>query len=279
QTLRYMQRQMAEETGNRCMEYGLYMTMWELWVAGRPDADLWAAQQLAELEKLETPALSAAAAQVFLNLRLSRYEEAQAVVESSDMINNVSTDMLLTFLNYIAGAKNWELLTNWLAKTAPAFYERRVQELATYIRLWNEAVPHVPGAERQMWSVLEQALPDSMWIIEDLLYEQHRWKLWLELQIQQEHGPLHHKVGVLQPIEKEAPELLLPYYHQAIHRCVSLKTRHDYKQAVKLLKRLEKVYKKMKVQGRWERFLIGFAERHSRLRALQEEMKKGKLLP
>jgi hypothetical protein len=129
-----------------------------------------------------------------------------------------------------------------------------------------------------MWSVLEELLPYSFRIIEEMLYEQRKWKPWLEMQILQGHDPLYHRVNVLQPIEKDTPKLLLPYYHQAVDHYVSLKNRHDYKLAVRLLKRLVKVYKKMKQTERWEHFFSGFVERHSRLRALQEELRKGKLL-
>jgi hypothetical protein len=128
------------------------------------------------------------------------------------------------------------------------------------------------------WNVLEGMLPHSSPIIEDLLYEQRKWKPWVEMQILQGHDPLYHRVSVLQPIEKEEPSLLLPYYHQAIDHYVALKNRYDYKLAVKLLKRLEKAYKKMKQAESWDRFFTGFVDRYSRLRALQEEMKKGKLL-
>ncbi|MNT90218.1 hypothetical protein D3C72_2310820 [compost metagenome] len=57
------------------------------------------------------------------------------------------------------------------------------------------------------------------------------------------------------------------------------KNRHSYKAAVKLMKRLAKLYKKLKREERWEEFLEVFTSRNSRLRALQEELRKGKLIP
>jgi uncharacterized Zn finger protein len=83
----------------------------------------------------------------------------------------------------------------------------------------------------------------------------------------------------LQPIEKDAPELLLPFYHQAVERYIAHKNRDGYKAAVKLLKRLSKIYKKMKREEPWEQFITALAVRNSRLRALQEELRKGKLIP
>ena len=90
--------------------------------------------------------------------------------------------------------------------------------------------------------------------------------------------PLDFRVSVMQPIEKHEPELLLPFYHQAVERYILLKNRVSYKAAVKLLKRLSKLYKKIKQEERWEQFITAFASRHSRLRALQEELRKGKLI-
>ncbi|MNH35848.1 hypothetical protein D3C79_965770 [compost metagenome] len=72
---------------------------------------------------------------------------------------------------------------------------------------------------------------------------------------------------------------MLPFYHQAVERFVLEKNRHSYKAAVKLMKRLAKLYKKLKREERWEEFLEVFTSRNSRLRALQEELRKGKLIP
>lgn len=278
QTLQYIRRQMAEETGFSFMEYGLYDVMWELWISHLPEIEIWVSRELDDIEKQSLLSPSLAAAKAFLYLQQSRNEDAWAVIETGGILKDIPSSFLLSFLYRISASGDWETLTNWLTKTASSFYRRRSPELEAYIRLWNEAAQHVPYAKQQMWSLLESMLPYSMSIIEDMLYEQREWKLWIEMQIQQEHDPLHHRVSVLQPIEKDAPELLLPYYHQAVNHYVSLKNRHDYKQAVKLLKRLEKVYKKMKLPERWERFFAGFTEKHSRLRALNEELKKGKLL-
>ena len=96
----------------------------------------------------------------------------------------------------------------------------------------------------------------------DALYESANGKPWIEMQIVQGYDPFTHRVNVLQPIEKESPELLLPYYHQAVEHYIRLKNRHDYKSAVRLLKRLEKVYKKMKQPERWEAFFTRFVSRY-----------------
>ncbi|MBP1153993.1 MULTISPECIES: SWIM zinc finger family protein [unclassified Paenibacillus] len=280
QTLSYIRQQLAEETGHKYLDYGLYTALWKYWIAPHPKADDWVSQEINEIEKQPTdsPSDSLSTVRAFLYLHQSRSNEAWAALEASGSLKKAPASLFLPFLNHISDTRDWANLVDWLKRTASYFYGQKTKELDAYISYWKEAIAHDPEAEKHLWNVLEGMLPHSTPIIEDVLYEQRKWKPWVEMQILQGHDPLYHRVSVLQPIEKEAPGLLLPYYHQAIDHYVTLKNRHNYKLAVRLLKRLEKVYKKMKQIERWDRFLTGFMERHSRLRALQEEMKKGKLL-
>ncbi|MEK3916024.1 SWIM zinc finger domain-containing protein [Paenibacillus sp. FSL H7-0331] len=280
QTLSYVRQQLAKETDQKYLDYGLYTALWKYWITPYPDAEQWVLQEINDITQQTTDSISSSlsAAKAFLYLYQSRTSDAWAALEASGTLNKAPTRLFLPFLNHIAAAHDWDNLIDWLLRTASYFYGQRTKELDAYLGYWKEAVAHVPEAEKQLWTVLEEMLPHSALIIDEMLYEQRKWKPWLEMQIFKGQDPLYHRVSVLQPIEKEAPALLLPYYHQAIEHYVSLKNRHDYKLAVKLLKRLDKVYKKMKQAERWDRFFSGFMERHSRLRALQEELKKGKLL-
>lgn len=280
QTLSYLRQQLAEENGHKYLEYGLYAAMWKYWIAPQPEADYWVSQELNAMEQqtADIGSSSLAAAKAFLYLHQAKSSEAWTALEASGTLAKAPTSLLLSFLNALSSSGEWGALVDWLMRTASHFYGPITKERAAYMEYWKEAVEHVPEAETLLWNVLEGMLPHSNPVIEDMLYERHNWKAWVEMQILLEHDPFYHRVSVLQPIEKEAPELLLPYYHQAIEHYVALKNRQDYKAAVKLLKRLAKVYKKMKQIERWDSFLSRFMERNSRLRALHEELKKGKLL-
>ncbi|TBL71241.1 SWIM zinc finger family protein [Paenibacillus thalictri] len=280
QTLSLVRSLMAEETEHKYMDFGLYAMFWQYWITPQRKTAYWAALETDEIEQTAPGSISPslAAAIAFLKLHQSGSEAAWEALETGDVLKQAPAHLFLPFFKQLADAHDWDALADWLFKTAKFFYGPGKNDLDTYMGFWRETVSQLPEAEKVMWTVLEDMLPHSLSLIEDMLYEQRKWKLWLELQIVQEHDPFHHKVSVLQPIEKEAPELLRPYYHQAIEHYVALKNRRDYKSAVKLLKRLYKVYKKLKQEERWERFFSGFTERHSRLRALQEELKKGKLL-
>ncbi|TDF95381.1 SWIM zinc finger family protein [Paenibacillus piri] len=280
QTLSYVRQRMAEETDHKYLDYGLYTAMWKYWISPQPEAGHWVSQEINDIEKQSTGSMAASlsAAKAYLYLHQSKSREAWAALEAGGTFNKAPASLFLPFLNHISDSSNWDNLVDWLIKTASFFYGQRPKELHAYMGYWKEAVEHLPEAEKHLWAVLEGMLPHSMPFIENTLYEQRNWKMWVEMQILLDYDPLYHRASVLQPIEKEAPGLLLPYYHQYIDHFVALKNRHDYKVAVKLLKRLQKVYKRMKQVERWDRFFAGFTERHSRLRALQEELKKGKLL-
>lgn len=282
-TFAYIREQMAKQSGHSYQDFGVYTTLWKQWMAVAETA----AQSFAsrEIEAIETETIdnstltpSLSATKAFLFLMQSKSKEAWAAFEACPSFKETPAYLFIAFLDHLQKILNWKELVNWLVQTAVFFNNPRTRELETYARYWQNAVVHFPEAEAMMWKVFENLLPRSYSLIENVLYEQGKWKAWLEMQILQGHDPLFHRVSVLQPIEKEAPQLLLPYYHQAVNHYVGLKNRHDYKAAVKLLKRLEKVYKKMKQPGLWETFIASFVERHSRLRALQEELRKGKLL-
>ncbi|MBJ8193002.1 hypothetical protein JDS79_40395, partial [Bacillus cereus] len=89
-------------------------------------------------------------------------------------------------------------------------------------------------------------LPFAGGMYEEALLAHEKWRSWIDYQLSIRSEPLSFRLSVLQPIEKNAPELLLRFYHQAVERYVLEKNRASYKAAVKLLKRLFKLYKKMK---------------------------------
>lgn len=191
----------------------------------------------------------------------------------------IPPEHLLYFLHTLTDAAEWTRLSEWLVQLGPLLAGRRNAPLQDYMRLWDTAIQHVPDAEHRMWDTLVSMLPHSRPAYEDAMHSRGQWRRWIDFQLSTGTEPLEFRVAVLQPIEKDAPELLLPFYHQAVERYIAHKNRDGYKAAVKLLKRLSKIYKKMKREEPWEQFITALAVRNSRLRALQEELRKGKLIP
>lgn len=61
-------------------------------------------------------------------------------------------------------------------------------------------------------------------------------------------------------------------------QAIEERNRKSYRRAVRYLKKLRMLYKKLKRTNEWDVFIVQIASLHSRLRALQEELRKGKLI-
>ncbi|WP_411344709.1 hypothetical protein ACE3MZ_01030 [Paenibacillus sp. WLX1005] len=178
----------------------------------------------------------------------------------------------------LAAAEQWERLSWWLEQLVPVL-RRQYSDLQHYGDYWELVIQQLPDRESQMWQALGRMLPLGGRIYEDRLLAYGKYREWMDYQLSAGKDPANYKVTELKPLENNAPELLLPFYHQAVERHMSHKNRDGYKAAVKLLKRLSKLYAKLKQDEVWREYMEQFAAQHSRLRALQEELRKGKLIP
>ena len=125
---------------------------------------------------------------------------------------------------------------------------------------------------------LAQAMPYSFYEYEDSLFEKEQYEQWGELQSYfgfEYNSISSERIKVLQ---KAAPEVLIPLYHQMIGDLIEMKNRSSYKQAARLLKKLRTVYKKLKRVPEWEEFFGKLLVRTKRLRAFHEECTRSKLI-
>ncbi|WP_285767888.1 SWIM zinc finger family protein [Peribacillus sp. SI8-4] len=121
-------------------------------------------------------------------------------------------------------------------------------------------------------------LPHSYWNYANFLFEQGQYKKWVEMHIYSEISiDLISSESIKEVVSKE-PELILPLYYHAVQEKVSLKNRPAYKQAVRYLKKMRTIYKKTKKEDSFERYILYVADSTKRLRAFQEELKRGKLI-
>lgn len=126
--------------------------------------------------------------------------------------------------------------------------------------------------------VIIQLLPYSFRMCDDYFFNKGDYEKWTELIM---YRGLH--IGdlnalQLETIEKVQPELLLPIYHQSIQHHINMKNRDNYRTAVKQLKRLRALYRKLNEKTTWETYFHLLLENTKRLRAFQEECQLGKLL-
>ena len=121
-------------------------------------------------------------------------------------------------------------------------------------------------------------LPHSYWNYANFLFEAGHYKKWVEMHIYSEISiDLISSESIREVISKE-PEVMLPLYYHAVQEKVSLKNRPAYKQAVRYLKKIRTIYKKLKREDVFDRYMEYVVDSTKRLRAFQEELKRGKLI-
>lgn len=287
-TIAYLRQEMLTESRDRSREQPYfaycYALLWSNWITPNLSGPALYSEELEQLRQAGSNLNTSASrhAQLLAESRMHYLlqDDAAAREQLREAAERpgLHPDELMSFLIPLAEARQWTRLTEWLAEIGPLL-SSRLYNLQAYAGYWDEAVRQLPGAEPQMWATLSAMLPLSREVYDEQLLAYGKWPEWMDVQLSTGKQPGDFRVSDLQPVEKHAPELLLPFYHQAVERFVLEKNRPSYKAAVKLLKRLAKLYKKLKREARWEEFLEAFTARNSRLRALQEELRKGKLIP
>ncbi|WP_042200444.1 SWIM zinc finger family protein [Paenibacillus camerounensis] len=287
-TVSHLRQAMLEETRDRSRDQphlsACYDLLWRHWIVPSADGNALFSEELETLQQTEIGLKAAHSRQALLLAKGRMYfllgddQAAWEQLRQASERPGVHPDELLSFFVPLSQAGHWSRLTAWLAEIGPLLTSR-LYNLSDYARYWMDAVRQLPESEPLMWDTLSGMLPLSSEIYEELLLQYGKWREWMDYQLASGKIPADFRVTDLQPLEKNAPELLLPFYHQAVERFVLEKNRHSYKSAVKLIKRLAKLYKKLKRDDRWEEFMDAFTSRNSRLRALQEELRKGKLIP
>ncbi|OAB27103.1 hypothetical protein PMSD_24335 [Paenibacillus macquariensis subsp. defensor] len=285
ETLTHLRTHMLREPQNLNYFLDVYIQIWLYWVQPNvTDTEMY----LTELQHLQTAKdelgsslsrLSWMLAQSWMHFYLSEDQQAWGMLHAADAAFIVHADHVLPFLKILQSTGQWSRMSPWLYEIGPLLSSHRNNNLHDYWMYWEETLQHLPESEVSMWATLVRMLPYTEKIYEEKLLAHNKWQQWMDYQLSRGREPLDYRVGVFQPIEKNAPELMLPFYHQAVERYIVQKNRDSYKQAVKLLKRLSKLYKKLKQEARFEQFITVFSNRYSRLRALQEELRKGKLIP
>ncbi|GAB6928374.1 hypothetical protein JCM10914A_23570 [Paenibacillus sp. JCM 10914] len=285
ETIEYVRRNMLLEQKNRKFYTQVYAGMWMNWIYPNVQHERHAFQtELNQLESAEAElaqSLSPSSlmiARSMMHLFLEEDREALDLLRQAEQSAPLPQGFLINWFQMLYDANQWNRLARWLSEISPLLGNQRNAALAGYQHYWNEVVNHLPEAADMMWDSLVTMLPSSKDIYQEALIDHGKWREWMDYQLSTGVEPLELRVSELAPIEKHAPELLLPFYHQAVERYILHKNRAGYKAAVKLLKRLAKLYKKLKQQERWEGFILSLSVRNSRLRALQEELRRGKLI-
>ncbi|MCM3567308.1 SWIM zinc finger family protein [Neobacillus mesonae] len=222
-----------------------------------------------------------------LSVLLDEDDQALSTVE---LVNDeVIFPYFINWIEYLSGLKAWKRVGRWIDVTLPklkgyldsAEFPGGFHGQTGFVRTVLRAImPYVSEAHRL--DVYERALlsslPYSYSEYEYMLFERGMYDRWGDLQayVGMEFQDLpKDRVKV---IEKEQPEVLLGMLHQAAQREINQKNRASYRMAVRHLKKLRTLYKKLKRVDDWEYFFEGLLERTKRLRAFHEECERGKLI-
>jgi hypothetical protein len=284
-TLAYIRDEMLKEPVNKRIYQDIYNNYWHYWINPSSSDELPYADELFELEDAGNRLGSIVSrfpwlmAQARMNFYMAHDEQAWRLLKEAKRVTTIPSEMSIYYLYYLAHHQQWQRLLTWLTALPTLFRSYRRDYLNTYMEFWELTLIHLPHAEQSMWDTLITMLPYSRPIYEEKLLQQGKWTMWMDYHLSSGSDPAEFRVSELQPLDKHAPEVLLPFYHQAVERYVLIKNRDGYKAAVRLLKRLAKLYKRLKQEQRWDQYMEAFVARYSRLRALQEELRKGKLIP
>lgn len=157
------------------------------------------------------------------------------------------------------------------------FYHAKRQLSDSFISLYIAHADAIQSDESFV-KALQDMLPYSFYTYNDYLLTEENYKEWAELQLLVGFQPETHGQQLLRKIEKTDRSLLLPLYHQAAQHAIAEKNRTAYKLAVRRLKKLRTHYRQLKKVDQWETYITFLATKHRRLRAFQEELRKGKLI-
>ncbi|GIP40337.1 hypothetical protein J31TS4_36170 [Paenibacillus sp. J31TS4] len=251
-----------------------YRMLWSR-LFGSPEAIVTERRQL-EL-RLKQAGLTPRQRDVLLHA-LASFEAAEGRGEEARrLLDGLQTPRFTDFaflLEESKAAGDWGELLAWLRWLQPHLSRWKQDEFHAYCSYWMDAVQHLDDDEEWL-AVMRGMLPRSYAYYSAYLMKTRRYRAWIDLQLA--HGVQPHALpsAELKAVEAAAPELLLPLYHHAVERTILEKTRTSYKQAVRQLKSLYTLYGRLGQTGRWEAYLRLLSQQYARLRAFQEELKKG----
>ena len=156
----------------------------------------------------------------------------------------------------------------------------------TYLSAWNRSVYvsklyelyksiDMPDDEREQ--LFWQFGSFGVRAYSDFLIDQNRFKDWVAL---------HHRFSStldyaescgMRTVLQEAPETVLSLYHVLALTEIRERNRHNYKQAVRIWKKMKIAAKKSGKTDYWNTYINEIQAKYRRLRALQEEIQKGNL--
>ncbi|WP_338788105.1 SWIM zinc finger family protein [Metabacillus sp. FJAT-53654] len=244
----------------------------------------WLEERLEQEQKLRSDfAVEMETALMHMDFLQSRDEQ---IFTNLGKLTPAALPFTFNWIEDILKKKNWKRLSGWVSymmnssteyiNSSLPFEEKRqtIRYMLQLIKQYGNATKDDPLFEK----ACRKMLPFSYAEYHDFLLDKEQYKTWIELQTLLGFSLNEMDSYVLKDIEKSEPGVLLPLYVKSVQDEIGMKTRENYKMAVRYLKRIKSQYKKLKKEEAWENYIQHLSEEHKRLRAFKEELKKGKLI-
>ncbi|XXM72883.1 SWIM zinc finger family protein [Lysinibacillus sphaericus] len=174
------------------------------------------------------------------------------------------------------------LLLKAILVRLPSYIEEKSHyEASSFVRWFVRKLPTEWLMERDpvfLRELLLAMLPFSYYSYSEFLLSSKSYREWVELQKYMGYSVGEMENMGLSQVYKESPELALPVYYNGVIDMIEQKNRDSYKYAVRYMKKIRTIYKKLKQTDKWDDYLPYILEKYKRLRAFQEECRKGKLI-
>jgi SWIM zinc finger len=243
----------------------------------------WRRDEVKRLEASETPE------DLFIQIAiLHQYLLLEEIEKADEMVERIGTELVVYsefWLVKFVLSKRYEallLLLKAILKRLPVYIQERDHyEASSFVRWFVRKLPAEWLMERDphfLRELLLSMLPFSYYSYTEFLLQTRSYREWVELQKYMGYSiPEMENVGLPQ-VYKESPELALPLYYNGVVDAIEQKNRDSYRQAVRYMKKIRTIYKKLKQTDKWDAYLDYILEKYKRLRAFQEECRKGKLI-
>ncbi|GGF98385.1 SWIM zinc finger family protein [Paenibacillus abyssi] len=203
-------------------------------------------------------------------------EHAVARMKQADF--DRTSELVYGFAEQKLEQRQWALFSLWMDYLEEQLAScRNAVILKPFLTLCRKAdilQPEQPGWTDRMIAFLPAAYQE----LSEHWLENGHYARWADLQLYLGIRPDELDIQDVRSVSKAAPRVLIPLYHQAIDESITSRNRQGYRAAVKLIKKLEKLYKAENKPVKWESYIQGLVSKYSRLRALQEELWKGKVV-
>ncbi|MBD2864792.1 hypothetical protein [Paenibacillus oceani] len=226
----------------------------------------------ATLEQVELARLG------LLHMRMLEGDEQTALELFAQQTVLKDPVLVVMYLHYFKQTDRWDTLQKWLRWMIPFMKQDDEEFLETYVHDFWEPLVKRTGKQDELLQAMTELLPYSSDIYGELLLKMKRYQQWVDLQMTLDYSPGELDDSDLRKVSAGQPEMLLPLYHQSIERCIAWRKRDAYQEAAHYLTKLRDCYYKLKSPERWNEYFAHLRDKHSRLRAFQEELKRSKLI-